>query len=619
MGHICASASCRMLTTSWTVVLLWLGMAAAVVANPLIEQAYEAGAIDLETARLYHLYQAVSPDALPAQYRGAGSGSSSGSTCGTPAVLAALDAVDESSEAYGRQLAKTLQRPILGESVVSPSGHFRIHYEVSGHDAVDLADEDANDFPDFIDHAMAALDSSWRLEIEQLGYRPPPSDRGAGGGDEYDVYVIEYGGSGYYGTTTPLSQGATTTASFLQIDNDYTDAGYGTPGCNGARGARGLNALRVTAAHEFYHAIQFAYYQPKPHEVWWQEASATWMEEVAYPEVDDYLIYLCDFLLETTRSLDSGRIGRDNHIYGASVFPHFIDQRYGRDVIRQFWEEHAMMANADLSNFDRVLRQITPGGLEDAVGEFGVWNYFTGDRHRPQFYDEGDRWPTFPVGPSGTAVETTVIDSGRIDHLASAYFRIEPNLRPGGVFIENELGQRPRWQRRVALVSSDTVEIVRSLEARDPEQILDWDAYEEIVTVLTNTDFIGLGFDYEIVADYDPRLTERDSVSFALKQNRPNPFRIGSETATTVLPFQLNVASFATRISIFSLDGQLVRAFDPKRLANGSYPDPDNANSYEVRWDGRNQNGDLVGSGIYYYLLESDSGRAMKRLAVIRE
>ena len=38
-------------------------------ARSLIDQAYESGAITLETARLYRVYEAVNPVALPAQYR----------------------------------------------------------------------------------------------------------------------------------------------------------------------------------------------------------------------------------------------------------------------------------------------------------------------------------------------------------------------------------------------------------------------------------------------------------------------------------------------------------------------------------------------------------------------
>ena len=53
-----------------------------VCGGPLIDQAYESGAIDLETARLYRVYEAVNPEALPTKFR-----STDGvAACGTPVV-----------------------------------------------------------------------------------------------------------------------------------------------------------------------------------------------------------------------------------------------------------------------------------------------------------------------------------------------------------------------------------------------------------------------------------------------------------------------------------------------------------------------------------------------------
>ena len=137
-----ANTGHRMLNMSRTQTLVCtvLGVLAMAVtpicAGPLIDQAYESGAIDLETARLYRVYEAVNPEALPAKFH-----STYGvAACGTPVVNEALAALDESGPEYRRQLLKTLQRPILSESAVSPSGHFRIHYDTSGRDAVDLFD-----------------------------------------------------------------------------------------------------------------------------------------------------------------------------------------------------------------------------------------------------------------------------------------------------------------------------------------------------------------------------------------------------------------------------------------------------------------------------------------------
>ena len=41
--------------------------------------------------------------------------------------------------------------------------------------------------------------------------------------------------------------------------------------------------------------------------------------------------------------------------------------------------------------------------------------------------------------------------------------------------------------------------------------------------------------------------------------------------------------------------------------------------TYTRNWDGRNEGGELVGSGVYYYVLETDYARAVKTLALIRE
>ena len=148
--------------------------------------------------------------------------------CGTPYLLQAVDASTE------HQRLKLVQRPrpSTQHSLLTSSGHFRVHYDTEGSDAVDPADADGNGIPDYIDLAATVLDSIWVLEVEQLGYNPPPSDNGLDGGDEYDVYVIDLGHGGgcglsapLYGCAFPATAGATT-YSHLEIDNNFTDPSY---------------------------------------------------------------------------------------------------------------------------------------------------------------------------------------------------------------------------------------------------------------------------------------------------------------------------------------------------------------------------------------------------------
>ena len=61
---------------------------------------------------------------------------------------------------------------------------------------------------------------------------------------------------------------------------------------------------------------------------------------------------------------------------------------------------------------------------------------------------------------------------------------------------------------------------------------------------------------------------------------------------------------------IFAQDGQLVRAFDLGTKAARVYSSDG--------WDGRNSAGELVGSGIYYYVLEADGECAVRTMAVVR-
>lgn len=553
---------------------------------------------------LYELYEVLEPQSLPAEYRQSAAGPLS---CGTPLMTRATSGLDEFGEEYRLEAAKILQaRPTLETSTLSPSGHFRVHYSLNGFDAVDPTDEDGNDLPDFIDLAAAALDSAWRLQIDLLGYREPPSDEGAGGGTEYDVYVVELGTSGKYGFVR-AEQSTPRPFSFMQIDNNYTDANvFGrVSNCFGVRGTIGTTALNVTTAHEFFHAVQFAYYHGNDG-IWWEEASATWMEEVAYPEADDYLQYLCDFLLTNNRSLDSGSLS-DRRIYGSSIFSHFLDQRYGRDTVRKVWEEHGRRANSLMENFDRILRRITPGGLDEAINEFGVWNYFTGLRYRDGFYEDGDKYPTIPVETVNLVGDVAVKDSGRVDHLASAYVVFRPQLRTGGVTIATEL-ERSRWRRRLALVSADGVE-VKELDNSTPIKLLDWDLYDEVILVISNTDIVGIGYTYSVSAHYKTDMTDQPlPLTFSLGQNFPNPFRPGDHIETRI-PYELRTASFATKLVIFTPDGELVRTFDLQQRS---------PRTYTVVWDGRNEAGRLVNSGLYYYVLKANGNERSGTLAVVR-
>ena len=138
-------------------------------------------------------------------------------------------------------------RPVLPNSVVSPSGFFRIHYDSNGINRpsyVSTWSVEQN-----VAEVANALDSSYRFEVTYLGFLAPPSDGNGGSDDKYDVYIQNQGG-GIYGYTEWESKvGSVNWTSFMVIDNDYI--GYYSTG---------LNGMKVTVAHEFHHGIQLGNY-----------------------------------------------------------------------------------------------------------------------------------------------------------------------------------------------------------------------------------------------------------------------------------------------------------------------------------------------------------------------
>jgi hypothetical protein len=247
----------------------------------------------------------------------------------TPAMrdlALALPALDGAAE---RRARRVLARPddkgddeYFGkEAAGSPicNAQFCVHFS-----------EDPKSAPEsdeFLAEVVAALDASFAVENTQLGWRAPKGDgdrgarNGVGGEGQVDVYIDKLG-RGLYGYAAPdPGQGrAARRHAYLVLDNNY----FGFP-------TAPLDSMRVTVAHEYNHILQFGY--DTLGDLWFLEATATWMEEQVYPDIDDYLNFVPSFASAPEAPL-TGR----KKIYGGSVFDHWLDSRYGPDVIREAWE-----------------------------------------------------------------------------------------------------------------------------------------------------------------------------------------------------------------------------------------------------------------------------------------
>ena len=91
-----------------------------------------------------------------------------------------------------------------------------------------------------------------------------------------------------------------------------------------------------------------------------------------------------------------------------------------------------------------------------------------------------------------------------------------------------------------------------------------------------------------------------------LLQNFPNPFN-----PETWIPFRLTEESDVT-IQIYNPTGQLVRRLSPGTLPAGDY----SSQSQALYWDGRNQTGEPVSSGIYLYTINAGDFSATRKMII---
>jgi hypothetical protein len=90
----------------------------------------------------------------------------------------------------------------------------------------------------------------------------------------------------------------------------------------------------------------------------------------------------------------------------------------------------------------------------------------------------------------------------------------------------------------------------------------------------------------------------------ALLQNYPNPFN-----PDTWIPYILAEPTHL-QIQIYNISGQLVRTLEIGRQDTGIYLDKNNA----AYWDGRNDAGERIASGVYFYRIQADTFSAERKM-----
>jgi flagellar hook assembly protein FlgD len=121
-----------------------------------------------------------------------------------------------------------------------------------------------------------------------------------------------------------------------------------------------------------------------------------------------------------------------------------------------------------------------------------------------------------------------------------------------------------------------------------------------LAKIAENYDFSG-GLKIETLENY------KSTTKYSLSQNYPNPFNPSTKIIFNI-PYQGSMNDVID-LSVFNLKGQKITTLVNSVLSAGSY---------RVDWDGKNNLGNPVPSGIYFYILRTASFQTTRKMMLIR-
>ena len=408
----------RPVVTALAAVTLALGLAAPTLAAPDDRSRAELPAAASDRAR-----EALAE--VRAIFEGDRPGARASAHSGREATLALRELMrvrDRLRGAERRAADAFLARPASTRK--SCTTRICVHYSPGN---VSPDGSDGNRVSDYIDQVRRTVDGI-HLDYTAAGYRAPLPDGGRGGDSRTDIYIRDIGSQGIYGYCTSEKRfqdgGPYNAWAYCVLDNNYAEPIF--------RDNTRLENLRVTAAHEYFHAVQFAY--DALEDGWFMEATATWVEDELFDSVNDNRQYLPAGPLGRPRvPLDKFEPNGAHH-YGDWIFFRYLTERFTDaesglpTLVRDFWRRADGSATGpDDYSMQAVETVLTARGATFAE-QFA--RFADGNRRPASTYDEGAAYQSSPLWRDRTLCPASLTAGqtvDQLDHQASATARFRPS------------------------------------------------------------------------------------------------------------------------------------------------------------------------------------------------
>lgn len=470
-------------------------------------------------------------------------------------------------------------------SIVSPSGFFRIHYDTTG---TEMPKYDGLSLDECVMQVAVAFDSAYNYEVNKLGFTEPPADGLEGGDDLFDIYIINFY-RGTYGQTHWDNK-----ISYIEIDNSFSESeGFYT---------HGIEALQVTAAHEFHHAIQVGSYRDyvNSNDHFYFELTSTAMEEFVYGHVNDYYQYLDKYFNHTELAFNSLNI---DYGYEKAVWNIFLKEKFededpllGAAIIKKSWELLKNDNNTAMLAIAQAVQEVSGFSYAQLFSEFATWLNFTNVNAKSELYfEEAASYPlvksTYKYDLTDSKSITLKTNPASINYISFMDY--------SNGFADTILAVLSNSDYNGTLSSNGTTEVQFTLSNETFEGSIPIN--ENYFSKLTgqNSGYVQSSFiiNNELAENVNPR-TE---VNFVY----PQPFSYEKYSSISI-PTYSDVTNTA-ELNIYSPDMNLVYSGKLPIISNGNIV---------VRWDGLNNSNEKLASGVYIYVTKAD-GKIKKGKFVI--
>jgi hypothetical protein len=465
------------------------------------------------------------------------------------------------------------------------------------------------------------------IDFTDMQFVRPPGDGwytqiDDGGSDHYDVYIFNLE-TGYYGyvqaedyaqNNSPITRGDNefsegaeeerAMVTFMALRNNYNDFS-------------GIESeiIEVTSAHEFFHAVQYGYDGWEAG--WLLESTAVWMEEHHYDNINDCYQFLQEFFEEPYLALNYDV----NRGYGAYIyFSYLTDNRVSNDLIRTVFERSREYNSYDLDySIPTVMTALNDYDLdfETVTHDFFIANGMLSNSDSAGMYQYSES-NTFPMDLP--TLEQTITASS--DTTLYYYNQVLETYSALYYLVDT---QDSTWNNLVIdLLTEDSdnmryyvTSIVEHKNDSTPNTFDVLTAQTQTIDVssVDTVIFVVSAFGYDtIYSDFSMRIIKNSSVEMAtdmelipisnqysLKTPYPNPFN-AQVTIQYTIP---NSKSFD--IAIYDILGNEIRRFQSEQIGKQS-----------IIWNGKDQYGIPVSSGMYIVNMSADSFTQSRRILLLK-